>query len=157
MRDEGGHGATVDEWLARADGPTSSQLLQHFELAFHALWARTKTTLGEVTLTAITERVLHAARAKYPCFATAVVDPAVGVSCGGLRESIGTLPPGELRQGIRFVLVEFLVVLGNLTAEILTPELHAELSRLAPPNGVRVTENVDAPDVPPRAPRKAKS
>jgi len=30
------------------------------------------------------------------------------------------------------VLVEFLTVLGNLTAEILTPELHAELVKITP-------------------------
>jgi len=28
--------------------------------------------------------------------------------------------------------VEFLTVLGNLTAEVLTPALHADLSRLTP-------------------------
>ena len=32
---------------------------------------------------------------------------------------------------MRFVLVEFLTVLGNLTAEILSPALHAELAREA--------------------------
>jgi hypothetical protein len=39
----------------------------------------------------------------------------------------------ELVAGIRFVLVEFLTVLGNLTAEILTSELHAELSNIVLP------------------------
>ncbi len=37
----------------------------------------------------------------------------------------------QLRAAVRFVLVEFLSVLGVLTAEILTPALHAELARLA--------------------------
>jgi hypothetical protein len=44
----------------------------------------------------------------------------------------------ELREAIRFVLVELLTVLGNLTAEILTPALHAEISRVARPGAIRV-------------------
>ena len=42
----------------------------------------------------------------------------------------------ELVEGIRFVLVEFLTVLGNLTAEILTPELHSELSNVVLPKDI---------------------
>jgi hypothetical protein len=49
--------------------------------------------------------------------------------------------PIELRRGIRFVLTEFLTVLGNLTAEILTPELHAALSNVALPELVRGAGN----------------
>jgi hypothetical protein len=43
-------------------------------------------------------------------------------------------------EGIRFVLVEFLTVLGNLTAGILTAELHAELSHVEPTNAVPATK-----------------
>jgi hypothetical protein len=35
-----------------------------------------------------------------------------------------------LREAIQFVLVELLTVVGNLTAEILTPALHSELSNI---------------------------
>ena len=52
MLDEGQHGAWVDSWLKRSAKDLSPQaLLQLFERAFGALWARTQTTLGEVTLT----------------------------------------------------------------------------------------------------------
>jgi hypothetical protein len=41
------------------------------------------------------------------------------------------------------VLVEFLTVLGNLTAELLTPELHAELSTVTLSQGVRRGAGID--------------
>ncbi len=144
MRDEGSHIASVDAWLAAHD--SAPDLLPSFELALMALWMRTKTTLGEITLTAIVERVLHIASETFPFVAAIKVEPGIGIVCGGLAERIGSAPPVEVRQAVRFVLVELLTVLGNLTAEILTPELHAELSRLATPEAVRLEAGSHAPE-----------
>ena len=140
MLDEGQHSAWVNAWLkrsAKSDLPPEV-LLQLFEAALTALWARTGTTLGDVTLTAIAERVLYNASEKFPLLASLTVEPARGIEFSALRERIGSMQGLELREGIRFVLVEFLSVLGNLTAELLTPELHLELSNLALPQAVAV-------------------
>jgi hypothetical protein len=129
--DEHEHAARVDAWLERsATGLSPEALLRLFETAFGALWARTKITLGEVTLTAIAERVLHSASEKFPLFSSLEVEAAGGIQSRDLRERITSMHDSELLNGIRFVLVEFLTVLGKLTAEILTPELHSELSRV---------------------------
>jgi hypothetical protein len=139
MVDEGHHAAFVDAWLKRSAKDVSPELLlTQFEAALRALWEPTKITLGEVTLTAIAERVLHNASEKYPFLSALEVEPSGGIQCRGLRERIGSVDRSELTNGIRFVLMEFLTVLGNLTAEILTPELHAELSKVAPPQSARV-------------------
>ena len=53
-----------------------------------------------------------------------------GVNFAEFREQAGSLNDGELRQAIQFVLVELLTVVGNLTAEILTPALLSELSNV---------------------------
>jgi signal transduction histidine kinase len=133
MRDERGHGDCVDDWLASAGNECSCQrLLQHFELILKTLWTRTRITLGEVTLTAIIERVLCTACAQFSFFSPLFVDPAIGISCGNLRDRASSIEVTELRAAIRFVLVEFLVVLGNLTAELVTADLHAELSLALP-------------------------
>ena len=42
---------------------------------------------------------------------------------------MNTTSASPIVAAIRFVLVEFLTVLGNLTAQILTSALHAELSK----------------------------
>ena len=134
MIDEGQHAAWVDAWLDRSAKSLSPELLlQLLEAALGAVWGRTRTTLGEVALTVIAERVLHNASEKFPVFASLKVEPAGGIECSELRERISSAHGSELRDGIRFVLVEFLTVLGNLTAEILTPELHEELGSVALP------------------------
>jgi hypothetical protein len=129
----------VDAWLKGSGKDLSSEdRLRLFEAALSALWARTATTLGEVTLTAIAERVLYNASETFPFFSSLKVEPTGGIPLRELRERIGSVHDSELVDGIRFVLVEFLTVLGSLTAEILTPELHSELSNVALPGAVRV-------------------
>jgi hypothetical protein len=45
--------------------------------------------------------------------------------------------------------VEFLTVLGSLTAEILTPELHSELSKVVLPGTVRVEKGAQSKPINP--------
>jgi hypothetical protein len=131
MPDEANHAACVDDWLERTTKALSPELvLQLFETALGALWRRSQVTLGDVTLTAIVDRVLYNAAERFPLFSSLKVEPS-GVRWQELRERADSLHDSELRDGIRFVLVEFLTVLGSLTAEILTPELHANLSKVA--------------------------
>ena len=134
MLDAARHADRVDAWLRRSGkGRSPEALLQLFEAGFGALWARATTTLGEVTLTAIAERVIYNASEKFPLLSSLEVEPTGGIRCGALRVQIGSVADPRLKEAIRFVLVEFLTVLGNLTAEILTPELHSELARIALP------------------------
>jgi hypothetical protein len=132
MVDKNDHSACVDAWLARVGtGLPSERLLDVFEQGFGAVWRRAHLTLGDVTLTAIGDRVLYSAAEQFPIF-SALELQATGLQCKALHERLGNLQHEQLAQGIRFVLVEFLTVLGNLTADILTPALHAELTKVAP-------------------------
>ena len=134
MPDAARHAASVDAWLRRSGkGLPPPALLRLFELAFAALWSRTEVTLGEVTLTAIAERVLHDASERFPLLSSLEVEPTSGLRCDTLRAQLGTARDAQLREALRYVLVAFLTVLGNLTAEILTPDLHAELAQVGPP------------------------
>ncbi|MEZ0230156.1 MAG: hypothetical protein ACAI25_16155 [Planctomycetota bacterium] len=117
----------VDHWLDReTKGVPADRLLLLFERAIAALWRRTHVTLGEVTLGAVIERVLYHATEKYPFLAPLEVGHE-GVRFERLRQ---TLDPSvaPVTEAFRFVLVEFLTVIGNLTDDILTPALHSELS-----------------------------
>jgi hypothetical protein len=133
------HAACVSAWLERAaPGLSSEDLLRLFEAALGALWVRTKSTLGEVTLTVIAERVLHNASERFSVLWLLKVDPNAGIQCRELREWIGSVHPAELTEAIRFTLGELLRVIGHLTAEILTPELHLELYGVVLPQAIRV-------------------
>jgi hypothetical protein len=128
LSDTSDHSASVDAWMQRAATDTRpEQLIQAFERGFAALWKRAQLTLGDVTLTAIVDRVLWNAAERYPFLSTLEVDTN-GLQCRELRPNA---PQDRLAEGIRFVLLEFLTVLGTLTAEILTPALHAALSDVA--------------------------
>jgi hypothetical protein len=127
---DGGHQLAVDGWLARvAAGRSVESVIQAFEQTFAALWQRSVVTLGEVTLTAIVDRVLHTAMEEYPVLGSIDASAsASGVGWQGLRAH-ADLRPEQVFPALRSVLVEFLTVLGNLTAEILTSALHDELSK----------------------------
>ena len=118
----------MNAWLERVAARSVEELIRAFEAAFAALWKRTELTLGEVTLVAIVERVLHTATEHYPLVA-AIETTRSGLRCPGLATQPG-LRKDEVADAIRFVLVEFLTVLGNLTAQILSPALRAELARV---------------------------
>lgn len=146
--DDGRHAGCVDAWLERsATGQAPDALLRLFEAALDAVWIRTKTTLGEITLTAIAERVISNASERFSLLWSLKVEPTSGIQCRELGERLGSVEPSELRQAIRFVLVELLTVLGNLTAEILTPALHAEIAGVALPDPLPVGKRL-----PPQSP-----
>jgi hypothetical protein len=135
MVDTHEHGACVNAWMCRAaKGLPPERLLQVFEQGFATLWGRANRTLGDVTLMAIVDRALCVATEHYPFLAGVQVE-ATGLRCHEIRKHIGSLPRDEIEKAVRFVLVEFLTVLGNLTAEILTPALHAELLKMTSEQG----------------------
>ena len=124
------HTNHVNTWMHEAArGLSSDQLLELFEQGARALWNQAYLTLGEITLTAILDRVLYDAAERFPPFELLKVE-ATGIDCRELRDQREVLDDRDLAEGIRFVLIEFLIVIGNLTAEILTPALHAELSKV---------------------------
>jgi len=133
--DENDHRARVDAWMERAAKAPPERLFDAFEHTFGAMWRRARVTLGDVTLMAILDRVLYTAAERFPLLTPLEVD-ATGLRSDKFRQRAGSLHPDQLREGIRFILVEFLTVLGNLTAEVLTPALHSELARIAAEDAV---------------------
>lgn len=107
------HAARVDAWLRPARRLPSATVRHAFERAFDALCARARVALGDVTVSAINDRVIESTHERYPWFW-----PSEEV------------PPVVLRRAVRFVLVEFLSVVGQLTGGILTRALHEALWRV---------------------------
>jgi hypothetical protein len=144
MGDENDHKACVEAWMARrAKSLPPERMIQAFEQGFGALWRRAHQTLGDVTLTAIVDRVLHNATQRYPILAALRLEPT-GLQWQGARDVVASTQRDDVEHGVRFILVEFLTVLGNLTANILTPSLHAELCKIVP--GTRGADVKKSPD-----------
>ncbi|MEO8061827.1 MAG: hypothetical protein ABI821_03665 [Pseudomonadota bacterium] len=105
-----------------------------FESGFTALWTRTEQTLGEVTLMAIVDRVFHISAEQYPLLCDLRMEGRK-LHFDTLRARAATIERMQLVNSILFVMVEFLAVLGKLTADILTPALQAELMKQTPGQG----------------------
>jgi hypothetical protein len=130
---EPGHAAVVDAWLARSLADGSVDALDVFRVAFEALWSHAATTLGSATLIAIAERVLHTATMRYGFLVAVNPRPnGDGRWKQKLHERLGAVPSPELIEGLRFAMIELLTVIGRLTAEILTDELHAAIGASKP-------------------------
>jgi hypothetical protein len=132
--DEPSHGPAVDAWIETAIAADASptDVVDLFRSALEAIWSRGVITLGSVTLTAIAERVLNNVTTRYSFLAA--INPRPNGDARWkqqLRERLVGVPRLDLIEGLRFGLVELLTVIGRLTAEILSSELHAAL-RAAP-------------------------
>ena len=127
MADDNIHIRCVIEWTKHASRVSPEELAGLFEKAMTVLWHRTYSALGDITVAAIVERVLYNATEKYSVLSSLKLDPS-GVDFAEFRRQAGSINERELKEAIQFVLVELLTVVGNLTAEILTPSLHSELS-----------------------------
>lgn len=106
-------------------------MLHRFEEGFDRVWRRAASTLGEISLVAVTRRVLHHTAKRYPPLASLEVSHS-GLESRPLDElrargETGELGPEALEEMLGAVLVELLTVVGRLTAEILTPALHEAL------------------------------
>lgn len=131
MTDNLDHAAFVDAWLDGATQElTPEAYLELFGASLAALWSSASTTLGDVTLTAIVDRVLCNATERFDFLSGLAVGEKVGIQIDDLRGRAGSLSAAQVRAGLRFVLVEFLEVIGSLTADILTPDLHAALAKV---------------------------
>jgi len=115
-----------EEWSGKL---SQSELIDVLERALDAIWRRAHMSLGEVTLMAIVDRVLHQASEKFPHLAALKVDTN-GVNVGELRASAPALDVKLLEESIVFLVAELMRVFGTLTGEILTPGLHAELRKV---------------------------
>ena len=108
------------------------ELVDLYERALDSLWRRAHLSLGEVSLMAIVDRVLHEGTERFPHLAALKLETS-GVQCGVLRHAASALEPAVLEESLSFLVAELLRVLGSLTGEILTPGLHAELLKVRVP------------------------
>jgi hypothetical protein len=127
MVDDNVHIRCVSEWMKHASRVSPEELAGLFEKAMTVLWHRTYSALGDITVAAIVDRVLYNAAEKYSVLSSLKLDTN-GINFAEFHQQAGLDNGRELKEAIQFVLVELLTVVGNLTAEILTPALHSELS-----------------------------
>lgn len=124
------HSDAVGAWRAGRTGALSHQELAGlYERALGALWRRAHLSLGEITLRAIMERVLHQGVEVFPHLAALKIGTS-GIHFEEMRQAAPALDLGLLDESLAYLVAELLRVFGTLTGEILTPVLHAELHKV---------------------------
>jgi len=148
---ESSHAGVVDAWVRRAiENDPSADALELFHVVFETVWNRAVATLGTTTLLAITERVLRTASNRYRFLLAINTRPTTDPRWRQrLYARLGAVPRLQLIEGLRFALIELLTVIGRLTAEILSDELHAAVIDTA------TGEPERAIAIAPAAPRRA--
>jgi len=137
------HAKQVSAWMEHAvNEAPSTALLVLFEEAWRALWRRAESAVGEVALESIAQLVRANAVEKFP-FLSPLKLKGPEVSYKALLGSASELKKAELQAALRFMLVEFLSVIGDLTDEILTPGLYDVLAQVEPSSASRPVKEME--------------
>jgi hypothetical protein len=121
----------IDAWLGQASkGLRTDQLIDLFEQAQNVVWSAAHGPVSEVTLGAVLERVLLNASASLPP-ARHLKSGSKGICFDDFRKKAAKTHKDVMRALIRFVLLEFLAILGNITGGVLTPSLLTTLSQVS--------------------------
>ena len=86
-------------------------------------------SVSDVVLAAVLERAVLNARDHFRWFrALPAVDHSIDVSF--LRVPGGRVRAADVKEALRFVVVEFVAVNGNMTGETLSPAMHKALAKV---------------------------
>lgn len=125
--DRRSHEAVVDAFMANVPPHPVAGVVSALEQMLRELWRRADVMVGQASLVAVMDRVLHDAALRFPIFGSITVD-AGGVQLAKLRAHADGADAQQVHEGTRFVLSQTLTVIGNLTMGMLTPALHAALA-----------------------------
>lgn len=127
MTNKNGHFIFVDQWMDDSLKTLSrNTLLDTFQQAIDAVWRRAQQTLGAITLVAVGDRIVHLAQESFP-WLSPVRAEASGIMLHDLLKFSENQDDSKLREGLRYLLGEFLSVLHDLTAGVITPHLRAAI------------------------------
>jgi hypothetical protein len=115
------------------------QLIQLYTNAFDALINRSLPTLSSITVKVVLDRVLHEGSAEYPFFSQITLEPR-GLSLKALIQKNTTIKIDELKEGLSYLLVEVLTVIGSITSDVLTDSLHKAIMQINRENALNVKE-----------------
>jgi len=121
------HEKQVRIWeTENAKGLSKEQLVPLFAKAILAVEKRSLVTLSSVTVMVVADRAIHESKEKHPILANIKIDPN-GMDFSELLKMNNSQVAEEACDALRYLLMEYLMVLGNITAQILTTALHREL------------------------------
>jgi hypothetical protein len=121
------HSKFVSDWIRdTTKGLVQEELLLAFEKAFNRLLDGTRISISEVTMDAVLDRILDNCAESYPMMNQVFIEKT-RFNFDDLRSELSKHHDEEIKSAFHYLITDFLFVIGNLTGELLTPQLHLEL------------------------------
>lgn len=134
------HKDFVNLWEEKnVQGLRAEQIIKIYGSAILAVERRCLDTLSSVTVQVVLDRVLHEGLVKFPLLSNVTIEP-MGLNLSGLNQNNGNFKLEEISDALRYLLVEFLTVIGNITSEVLTVPLHKELMEVTRESALTILE-----------------
>lgn len=134
------HKEQVKLWEERnAPDLRDEQIIKIFENAILTVERRCLVTLSNITVQVVLDRVLHEGHLKYPPLSFITVE-LEGLNFSGLNHHSENYKIEEMKDALRYLLIEFLTVIGNITSDVLTLPLHKELMEVTPESALKIQE-----------------
>lgn len=134
------HKEIVHLWEEKnLQGPGPEQVIKIYGSAILAVEQRCLDTLSSVTVQVVLDRVLHEGLENYSLLSTITIGPK-GLNLSGLNHKNENYKLEEITESLRYLLIEFLTVIGNITSEVLTTPLHKELMEVTHESALTILE-----------------
>ena len=121
------HSQTIGNWVEKSTRALSkAEKIDLFEKSLLKIVSKCQTSLSEITLGAVLDRVLYNSSEQYPLLLSIHLK-GVLLDFDHIRNHLDPVTDSEVNEAFHYLITELFFIIGNITAEQLTPLLLAEL------------------------------
>lgn len=118
---------------------STDQAIHVFGNALQKIEHRCLVTLSSVTVHVVLDRIIHGGIEKYPILKDVTIE-VDGLNFKNIFQKKDHYEIKEINNAFRYLLIEFLTVIGSITSEVLTAPLHKELMEVTSESVLEVLE-----------------
>ncbi len=115
----------------------TDQAIQVFGNALQTIERRCLITLSSVTVQVVLDRIIHQGIEKFPLLVEVTLE-STGLNFSSIHQKKEHYNAHEINNAFRYLLIELLTVIGNITSEVLTAPLHKELMEVTSASALKV-------------------
>lgn len=116
----------VNAWMASVPASPPAEVIAAFEHGLKALWHCARPAIEAPALNMMVTELLRDGAMRFPALAYASVG-AAGIRVDELLAQARPEDAQQLREGTRYVLLQFINIVGHMTGGSLTPALRLAL------------------------------
>lgn len=118
---------------------STDQIIQVYGCALLAIEQRCLATLSSVTIHVVLDRIIYQGLERFPFFKEISLEPT-GLSLNNFIQKKELYDLKDINTAFRYLVVELLTVIGNITSEVLTVALHRELMEVTSERALKVLD-----------------